>query len=132
MELSEVIYDLKLKGSRSHRNYDIMVAGWYIEKGNKIPTYETCLDTWNNISKVRLLSQMKAEKILEVKSATNEELRKTDWQVIKKLETNNLSDNEFALLKTKRQDARDLSNNIETAIFNLATIEAVRDYKIEF
>jgi len=132
MELSEVIHDLNLKGSRSHRNYDIMVAGWYVEEGNEIPSLETCIETWNKISTVRILSEIKTEKILQVKTVTNEELSKTDWKIIKHQETNYLTQNEFDLLKNQRQMIREQSNNIETTIFNLKTIELVRDYKIEF
>lgn len=132
MELSEVIFDLGLKGSRSHRNYDLMVANWYVENDNEIPTYQTCLETWNNVSVPRLLNQIKLEKIREVKEVTNLELSKSDWKIIKQNETNYLSQNDFELVKTQRQSIRDLSNDIETEIMNLATIEEVRNYTIEF
>ena len=132
MELSEVIFDLNLKGSRSHRDYNSMVNNWYVEENNPIPTFELCLETWNNVSLIRLREQRKLERILEVKQLANLELLKTDWKIIKQQELNYLSQNDFENLKLERQNIREKSNQIESEIMNLETLELVNNYQIEY
>jgi hypothetical protein len=132
MELSEVIFDLGIKGSRSHRDYDTMVNNWYVEENNPIPSLELCTETWNNISLIRLRDQRKLERIFEVKELANNELLKTDWKVIKHQELNYLTETQFNNLKNERQAIRDLSNEIETEINNLETLELVNNYIINF
>ena len=132
MELSEVIFDLGLKGSRSHRDYETMVANWYVEENNPLPSLELCIETWNNISLIRLRDQRKLERIKEVKELANEQLLKTDWKIIKHQELNYLSENDFENLKLERQAIRNLSNEIENEINNLETLELVNNYIINF
>jgi hypothetical protein len=132
MELSEVIFDLGIKGSRSHRDYETMVNNWYVEENNPIPSLELCTQTWNNISLIRLREQRKLERIREVKELANNELLKTDWKVIKHQELNYLTETQFNNLKNERQAIRDLSNEIETEINNLETLELVNNYIINF
>ncbi len=59
MQLSEVIFDLGIKGSRSHRDYESMLNNWYVEEKNPITSLELCNETWNNISLIRLREQRK-------------------------------------------------------------------------
>jgi hypothetical protein len=132
MELSEVIFDLGIKGSRSHRDYNSMVTNWYVEENNPIPSLELCTQTWNNVSLIRLRNQRKLERIFEVKELANLELLKTDWKVIKHQELNYLTETQFNNLKNERQSIRDLSNTIETEINNLETLELVNNYNISF
>lgn len=132
MELSDVIFDLGIKGSRSHRDYETMVANWYEEENNPIPSLELCTQTWNNISLIRLREQRKLERIREVKELANEQLLKTDWKVIKHQETNYLTPEQYFDLKAERTAIRDLSNTIETEINNLETLEFVNNYIINF
>ena len=132
MEVSEVIFDLGIKGSRSHRDYDTMVSNWYVEENNPMPSLELCTETWNTISLIRLRDQRKLERIREVKELANNELLKTDWKIIKQQELNYLSENDFENLKLERQAIRDLSNKIETEINNLETLELVNNYTINF
>lgn len=132
MELSEVIFDLGLKGSRSHRDYETMVKMWYIEDNNPIPSIELCIETWNNVSVIRLRDQKKQELIREVKEIANLELLKTDWKVTKHVETNNLTEIEFNDLKAERQSIRDKSNEIENEIKLLQNLEDVENYKIKY
>ena len=132
MELSEVIFDLGIKGSRSHKDYDTMVNNWYIEDNNPIPSLELCEQIWNEISLIRLRDQRKLERILEVKEKANLELLKTDWKVTKHVETNNLTEIEFNELKAARQAIRDKSDEIEQEILALDTWDAVEQYIIQF
>ena len=132
MELSEVIFDLGIKGSRSHRDYDTMVKNWYVEENNPLPSLELCIETWNNVSLIRLRDQRKLERIFEVKELANNELLKTDWKVIKHQETNYLTPEEFYELKQQRQEIRELSNSIENEIMNLNTLDEVNNYNIIF
>jgi len=131
MELSEVIFDLKLDGALSHRDYDSMVRTWKYPK-QPIPSYELCLETWNNVSVIRIRDQRKLERIREVKELANLELLKTDWKVIKHQETNYLTPEQFYELKQQRQEIRELSNSIETEIMNLNTLDEVNNYNISF
>jgi hypothetical protein len=132
MELSEVIFDLGIKGSRSHRDYNSMVNNWYVEENNPLPSYELCLEIWNTKSLIRLRDQRKLERIFEVKELANNELLKTDWKVIKHQETNYLTPEQFYELKQQRQEIRELSNSIETEIMNLKTLDEVNNYNIIF
>jgi hypothetical protein len=132
MELSEVIFDLGIKGSRSHRDYETMVKNWYVEENNPIPSYELCLEIWNTKSVIRIRDQRKLERIFEVKELANNELLKTDWKVIKHQETNYLTPEQFYELKQQRQEIRELSNSIETEIMNLKTLDEVNNYNIIF
>jgi hypothetical protein len=132
MELSEVIFDLGIKGSRSHRDYGTMVNNWYIEENNPIPSEQLCLDTWLNVSVIRLREQRKLERILEVKELANLELLKTDWKIIKHQETNYLTPEQYFDLKVERNNIRVKSNEIETEINNLTTLEDVNNYEIIF
>lgn len=132
MELSEVIFDLGIKGSRSHRDYDTMVENWYVEENNPIPSLELCEQTWNNVSLIRLRDQRKLERILEVKELANLELLKTDWKVTKHVETNNLTPEQFYDLKAERQAIRYKSNQLENEINALTTLDNVNNYNIIF
>lgn len=132
MELSEVIYDMKLIGSRSHRDYDTMVKNWIIAENNPLPTYEECIETWNNKTYNRVTEQKKQELILEVKELANKALSDTDWKVTKHLEQNNLTETQFNELKAQRQAIREKSNQIENQIKLLQNLEDVENYKIEF
>jgi hypothetical protein len=132
MELSEVIFDLGIKGSRTHKDYNSMVNNWYAEDNNPIPSYEYCLEIWNTKSVIRIRDQRKLERIREVKELANNELLKTDWKVIKHQETNYLTPEEFYELKQQRQEIRELSNSIETEIMNLQTLDEVNNYNIIF
>ena len=132
MELSEIIFDMKLIGSRSHRDYDTMVKNWIIAENNPLPTYEECIETWNNKTYNRVTEQKKQELILEVKELANKALSDTDWKVTKHLETNNLSEIEFKELKALRQTIRDKSNQIENEIKLLQNLEDVENYKIKY
>ena len=132
MELSEVIFDLNLKGSRSHRDYNTMIEKWYVEDNNPIPSLELCIETWNNVSLIRLREQRKQERISEVKELANLELLKTDWKVTKHVETNNLTEIEFNELKAERQAIRNKSNEIENEILSLNTLDEVNNYQIIF
>lgn len=132
MELSEVIFDLGIKGSRSHRDYETMVNNWYIEETNPIPSEQLCLDTWLNVSVKRLATQRKLERIKEVKELANSELLKTDWKVIKHQETNYLTPEQYYDLKAERTAIREKSNLIESEINNLQTLELVNNYNITF
>jgi hypothetical protein len=132
VELSEVIFDLGIKGSRSHRDYNSMVNNWYEEENNLIPSYEYCLEIWNTKSLIRLRDQRKLERIREVKELANEQLLKTDWKIIKHQETNYLTPEQYFDLKAERTAIRDLSNTIETEINNLETLELVNNYIINF
>lgn len=131
MELSEVIFDLKIKGSRSHRDYDTMVNNWYVEENNPIPSLELCEQIWNEISLIRLREQRKLERILEVKEKANEILRlKYDWKVSKQYTTNYWTTEQFELIKQEMQNIRDKSNEIETQINDLDTLDDVNNYVI--
>jgi len=132
MQLSEVIFDLGIKGSRSHRDYESMLNNWYVEENNPIPSLELCNETWNNISLIRLREQRKLERILEVKELANLELLKTDWKIIKHQETNYLTPEQYFDLKVERNNIRIKSNEIETEINNLTTLEDVNNYEIIF
>ena len=132
MELSEVIFDLKIKGSRSHIDYETMVNNWYIEETNPIPSEQLCFDTWLNVSVKRLATQRKLERIKEVKELANLELLKTDWKIIKHQETNYLTPEQYFDLKVERNNIRIKSNEIETEINNLTTLEDVNNYEIIF
>jgi hypothetical protein len=132
MELSEVIFDLGIKGSRSHRDYETMVKNWYVEENNPIPSYEYCLEIWNTKSVIRIRDQRKLERIFEVKELANNELLKTDWKVIKHQETNYLTPEQYFDLKAERTAIRNLSNTIETEIMNLKTLDEVNNYTIVF
>ena len=132
MELSEVIFDLGIKGSRSHRDYETMVKNWYVEENNPIPSYELCLEIWNTKSVIRIRDQRKLERIFEVKELANNELLKTDWKVIKHQETNYLTPEQYFDLKAERTAIRNLSNTIETEIMNLKTLDEVNNYTIVF
>jgi hypothetical protein len=132
MELSEVIFDLGIKGSRSHRDYNSMVSNWYEEENNPIPSEQYCLEIWNTVSLIRLRDQRKLERIREVKELANLELLKTDWKIIKQQELNYLSENDFETLKNERQAIRDLSNTIENEIKALNTLDEVNNYNIIF
>ncbi len=131
MELSEVIFDLKIKGSRSHINYDTMVNNWYIEENNPIPSLELCEQIWNEISLIRLREQRKLERILEVKGKANEILRLNyDWKVSKQYTTNYWTNEQFELIKQEMQNIRDKSNEIETQINDLDTLDDVNNFVI--
>jgi hypothetical protein len=109
-----------------------MVKNWYVEENNPIPSLELCIETWNNISLIRIRDQRKLERIFEVKEKANNELLKTDWKVIKHQETNYLTPEEFYDLKQQRQEIRELSNAIENEIMNLQTLDEVNNYNISF
>lgn len=130
MELSEVIFDLGIKGSRSHRDYQTMVNNWYIEENNPIPSLELCTQTWKEISLVRLREQRKLERIREVKELANEQLLKTDWKIIKHQETNYLTPEQYFDLKAERNNIRTKCNEIEIEIMNLETLQLVNGYII--
>ena len=132
MDLSEVIFDLKIKGSRSHIDYDTMVNNWYIEENNPIPSEQYCLEIWNNVSLIRLTKQRKLERIREVKELANEQLLKTDWKIIKHQETNYLTPEQYFDLKVERNNIRVKSNEIENEINNLTTFADVNNYEIIF
>lgn len=133
MELSEVIFSLGLVGSRSHRDYNTMVANWIDVENNPIPSYELCVETWNNIRLPELITQRKAEKILEVKSVANEILRlEHDWKVTKQYTTEYWTPEQFYVIKQEMQAVRDKSNLIEQEILALTTLEEVNNYNINF
>lgn len=132
MELSEVIFDLKIKGSRSHRDYETMVNNWYIEENNPIPNEQYCIETWNNVSLIRLREQRKLERIREVKELANKLLQETDWKIIKHQETNYLTPEQYFDLKAERTVIREKSNFIEIEINNLQTLDLVNNYNIIF
>lgn len=132
MELSEVIFDMKLIGSRSHKDYDTMVKNWIIAENNPLPSYEECIETWNNVTYKRITEQKKQELIIEVKRLANKELSDTDWKVTKHLEQNNLIELEFNQLKAERQSIREKSNQIESEIKLLQNLEDVENYKIKY
>lgn len=133
MNLSEVIFDLKIKGSRSHIDYDIMVENWYIENNNPIPTLQLCVETWNNVSIPRLTVQAKQERILNVKAMAHEILKhEHDWKVIKQYTTQCWNEEEFFIIKQEMQNIRTKSNEIETEINALTTLDDVINYIITF
>ena len=133
MELSEVIFDLGIKGSRSHKDYDTMVANWYIEENNPIPSLELCIETWNNVSIIRIREQRKLERIIEVKEKANEILRLNyDWKVSKQFTTNYWTTEQFEVIKQEMQNIRIKSNQIENEILALNTLDEVNNYNIEF
>jgi hypothetical protein len=132
MELSEVIFDLGIKGSRTHRDYNYMVANWYEQENNPIPSYDYCLEIWDTVSLIRLRDQRKLERIREVKELANEQLFKTDWKVIKHQETEYLTPEQYFDLKAERTAIRNKSNEIELEINNLETLELVNNYIINF
>lgn len=133
MELSEIIFDMKLIGSLSHRDYDTMVKNWIIADNNPLPTYNECIEVWNTITYPRLLNQSKQEKISEVKFKANEILRLNhDWKVAKQFTTNCWTKEEFDIIKAEMQSIRDKSNIIENQIMNLTDLEDVKTFQIEF
>jgi len=133
MELSEVIFDMKLIGSRSHKDYGTMVKNWIIADNNPIPSYDECIEIWNTKTYTRLLEQSKQEKILEVKTEANEILRLNhDWKVAKQFTTNCWTEEEFDIIKAEMQSVRDKSNAIENQIKNLQTLDDINNYQIIF
>ena len=133
MQLSEVIFHLGLKGSRTHRDYNSMVSNWYIEENNPIPSYELCLDTWNNVTLPKITNQRKLELITEVKELANEILRLNyDWKVSKQFTTNYWTSEQFEVIKQEMQNIRIKSNQIENEILALNTLDEVNNYNIEF
>jgi hypothetical protein len=131
MELSEVIKDLGLDGALSHRDYDSMVRTWK-NPNQPIPSYDYCLEIWNTKSVIRIRDQRKLERIREVKGLANEQLLTTDWKVIKHQETEYLTPEQYFDLKAERTAIRNKSNEIETEINNLETLELVNNYIINF
>jgi hypothetical protein len=133
MKLNEVIFDLGIKGSRSHKSYEVMVANWYAEENNPIPSLELCQSTWLNTSLPRLTAQRKQERVQEVKLQANEILRLNhDWKVAKQFTTSYWTEEEFEAIKAEMQDVRDRSNEIELEILALETFDEVNQYVIDF
>lgn len=48
MELSEVVFQMGLRGAASHRTYERMVETWY-DPNEPIPTLEQCQTKWDEL-----------------------------------------------------------------------------------
>lgn len=105
----------------------------YITRHNGDASYQDVADTvvsveadvvYENINYVdRDLTTLKTEKLSQIRLQINEDLKDTDWYVIRQIETGvSIPDN----VKTYRNALRQLSNNKETVINNANSADVIK------
>ena len=92
----------------------------YIRGENGKPVLrEVKTDAESNIEKVR------EAKVEEIQYLAKQKLVDTDHEIVEYLELHNLSDEEYEMLKSRRQSIRDLRDSLIDMVFQLDDIDAI-------
>lgn len=78
------------------------------------------------------IQTLKNEKITSFQYLCKSELSKTDYLIIEQIETSNLTDAEYTLLKTKRKSIRDYELSLETEVNNATTVDSINSITFNF